>query len=324
MVYAMKKNDSKIVVIGGGTGVYTMLSALKPHFSHLSAIVTMADDGGSTGILREEFGMLPPGDIRRALIALSSSDNKMLAELFSYRFQEGMGLTGHNFGNLLITALHQITNDFEEAVEEAGKILRAEGKVIPVTLAHAQLMAELENGQVIKGETNIDIPKHDGRLRVKKVWLYPEAQINPRAREAILGADLVVIGPGDVYTSLIPNLLVKGMADALRNTKAKAAYFVNLMTKFGETSNFAASDFIHTMHAYLGDGVLDFAVINNKKPSPERLRNYVKENSEFVAPDLENIKATKHFIPIAADVVRSKGFIRHDPEKVLAVVKMII
>src|SRR3989344_371648 len=144
----MRKIDKKIVVIGGGTGVYTVLTALKPHFKNLTAIVTMADDGGSTGILREEFGMLPPGDIRRALVALSASDNKMLANLFSYRFQEGVGLVGHTFGNLLITALHRITNDFEQAIEEAGKILLAEGKVVPVTLDRAQLLAELEDGQI--------------------------------------------------------------------------------------------------------------------------------------------------------------------------------
>jgi uncharacterized cofD-like protein len=185
-------------------------------------------------------------------------------------------------------------------------------------------MAELENGQVVKGETNIDIPRHDGRLRVKRVWLEPDAQLNSRAREALLRADLVIIGPGDVYTSIVPNLLVKGMAETLRKTKAKVAYFVNLMTKFGETSNFAASDFVHTMQSYLGDGVLDFAVINNKKPSPERLRNYVKENSEFVVPDLENIKAAAHFVPVAADLVRPKGFIRHDPEKIARVIKMIL
>ncbi|MDO8430275.1 MAG: YvcK family protein [bacterium] len=319
-----EKSDKKIVVIGGGTGVFTILTALKPHFRNLTAIVTMADDGGSTGVLREEFGILPPGDIRRALIALSSSDNVMLANLLSYRFEEGVGLTGHSFGNLMITALHRITNDFEKAIEEAGKILVTEGKVIPVTLGHSQLVAELENGQIIRGESNIDIPNHDGNLKIKRAWLKPEVEINPNARKAILGADLVVIGPGDLYTSLIPNLLVKGAREALQKTKAKVVYFVNLMTKHGETNRFAASDFVNTMRNYLGDGVLDFAIINNKKPSPAQLSSYIKERADFVNPDLNNIPPKKNFMPIATDLVRSKGLIRHDSEKVAKAVKMII
>ncbi|MBI3046125.1 MAG: YvcK family protein [Candidatus Harrisonbacteria bacterium] len=320
----MKQANKKIVVIGGGTGVFTVLTALKPHFKNLTAIVTMADDGGSTGILREEFGMLPPGDIRRALIALSASDNKMLANLFSYRFQEGVGLAGHTFGNLLITALHRITDDFEQAIEEAGKILLAEGKVVPVTLDRAQLLAELEDGQIIKGETNIDIPNHDGRIKIKRVWLKPEAALNPNARKAILEADLVIIGPGDLYTSLIPNLLVKGMREALQKTKAKVAYFTNLMTKFGETNNFSASDFINTLQSYLGKEVLDFAIINNRKPSPRRLAGYIKERAEFVEPDLGNIRLNKNFMPVTADLLRPKGFVRHDSEKIAKAIRMIL
>ena len=316
--------SKKIVVIGGGTGVFTILSALKPHFENLTAIVTMADDGGSTGILREEFGMLPPGDIRRALIALSASDNKMLADLFSYRFEEGVGLTGHSFGNLMITALHRLTDDFEKAIEEAGKILMVQGKVIPVTREHSQLMAELEDGQIIKGETNIDIPQHDGRLKIKRVWLKPQSEINPNAKKAILEADLVIIGPGDLYTSLIPNLLVCGVKEALGKTKAKVAYFINLMTKFGETNNFSAPDFLNTMKLYLGEGILDFAVVNNKKPTSQRLSAYVKERSEFVEPDLGNMPPAKNFMPIATDLIRPSGLIRHDLEKVAKVVKMII
>lgn len=318
------KNNKKIAVIGGGTGVFTVLTGLKPYFENLTAVVTMADDGGSTGILREEFGILPPGDIRRALVALSASENKMLADLFSYRFEEGSGLTGHNFGNLLITAMHRLTNDFEEAVQEAGKILRIKGRVVPVTLGHAQLVAELENSQIIKGETNIDIPQHDGRLKINRIWLSPEVSINPNARKAILESDLVIIGPGDLYTSLIPNLLVGGVKEALQKTKAKIAYLTNVMTKFGETNNFSASDFIRVLREYLGKEVLDYAIINNKKPSSQRLKDYIKEQSEFVEPDLENIRPNKNFMPIAADLVRQRGLIRHDPEKVAGLVKMIL
>lgn len=319
-----KKSNKKIVVIGGGTGVYTVLNALRNDFENLTAIVTMADDGGSTGILREEFGMLPPGDIRRALVALSFSDNKMMAELFAYRFEEGIGLTGHNFGNLLITALHRITKDFEKAIHEAGKILRIKGRVIPVTLKSTKLMAELEDGRIIQGETNLDIPQHDGHLRIKRLWLKPSAEINPSAKKAILEADLVIIGPGDLYTSIIPNLLVGGMRDALKKTHAKVTYFVNVMTKFGETHGFSASDFVNALNKYLGDGVLDFALINNKKPSLQRLRGYIEERAEFVEPDIKNIRTSKSILPLAMDLIRPKGYIRHDPEKVLRAVKMIL
>ncbi|MEK7478802.1 MAG: gluconeogenesis factor YvcK family protein [Patescibacteria group bacterium] len=317
------KNNKKIVVIGGGTGVFTVLTGLKPCFDNLTAIVTMADDGGSTGILREEFGILPPGDIRRALIALSTTNDKMLAQLFSYRFEQGLGLTGHTFGNLLITVLERITNDFEEAVDEAGKILSIKGKVIPVTLGNARLVAELENSQKIIGETNIDIPKHDGHLKIKKVSLKPAVKINPNAKKAIMEADAVIIGPGDLYTSIIPNLLVGGMRETLKKTKAKVIYMSNVMTKFGETNDFKASDFIKTVSDYLGKDVLDYAVVNNKKPSFKKIASYVKERSDFVEPDAD-LKKTGKTSVIKADLLRSGKFIRHDPKKICSLIKMLV
>ncbi len=318
-------SKKKIVIIGGGTGVYTVLTGLKPHFKNLTAIVTMADDGGSTGILREEFGILPPGDVRRALIALSSTDNKTLSELFSYRFKEGTGLTGHTFGNLMLAALERLTGDFESAIQEAGKLLVANGKVVPVTLRHSNLIAELESGQIITGESNIDIPKHDGNLKIKKVWLSPPAQINPNAQKVILSADAIVIGPGDLYTSLIPNLLVKGVREALKKTKAKKIYFTNVMTKYGETNYFKASDFAKVISDYLGPDVLDFVLVNKIKPSFKRLAAYIKQQADFVEPDIENFgKFNLSATPIKADLVRERGFIRHDPEKVVRAIKMII
>lgn len=317
------KSDKKIVVIGGGTGVYTVLTGLKPYFSNLTAIVTMADDGGSTGILREEFGILPPGDIRRALIALSDSDDKMLAQLFSYRFDQGFGLTGHSFGNLLITALERITKDFEKAINEAGKILAIKGRVIPVTLGTSKLVAELEDGEIIKGETNIDIPKHDGHLKIKRAWLEPPAKINPNAEKAILEADAIIIGPGDLYTSIIPNILVGGMKEALKKTKAKIIYLSNVMTKFGETNDFKASDFIKTVSSYLGQGVLDYAVVNSKKPPFKNLAFYIKEKSDFVEPD-DDLGKNKGVSIIKSDLLRSGKLIRHDPEKLGKLIKMLI
>lgn len=316
------KSNKKIVIIGGGTGVFTVLSGLKKQFSDLTAIVTMADDGGSTGILREEFGILPPGDIRRALIALSASDNEILSGLFNYRFEEGSGLSGHSFGNLLITALERITGSFSKAIDEAGKILSVQGRVLPVTLKKISLLAELENGEIVKGEANIDIPKHDGRLKIKKVWLEPKTPINPAAKKAILSADAIILGPGDLYTSLIPNLLVRGVKESLRQARGKKIYFVNLMTKFGETHGFRASDFVSSIEKYLGKGVLDYVIINKTKPSAMRFRPYVEEKAEFVEPDTDNFSGKP--TPILASLIRRSGFIRHDPEKIAKLVAMLI
>src|SRR3989338_1206104 len=315
------KSDKKIVVIGGGTGVFTVLSGLKQYFNNLTAIVTMADDGGSTGVLREEFCILPPGYIRRALIALSASDNKNLSELFNYRFNEGSGLSGHSFGNLMITALERITGGFETAIEEASKILSVRGQVLPVTLKTTYLMAELEDGRTIRGESDIDIPQHDGNIQIRKVWLKPQVSLNPKAKKAILEADAIIIGPGDLYTSIIPNLLVDGMGQALRRAQGKKIYFVNIMTKFGETTGFQASDFLNAIEHYLGKNVLDYAIFNKTKPSSMRFRPYIKEKAEFVEPDIENLKKPT---PIAANLIRKYGLIRHDPDKVAQLVKMLV
>ena len=206
----------KVVVIGGGTGVFTVLSGLKKYDYALSAIVTMADDGGSTGVLREEFGMLPPGDVRRALVALSASDNKVMSELFNFRFEKESSLKGHSLGNLLLTALEKITGSFSDALKEAVNILNVKGEVIPVTLERTKLHAELENGAIIEGESNIDIPKHDPHLKIINEYLNPKAKANPDAVRAIKEADFVIIGPGDLFTSLIPNLLVDGIPEAIR------------------------------------------------------------------------------------------------------------
>lgn len=318
----IQKSDKKIVVIGGGTGVFTVLTGLKNYFNKLTAVVTMADDGGSTGVLREEFGILPPGDIRRALIALSSSDNRVLSRLFNYRFKEGRGLSGHAFGNLMIAALERIGGSFEKAICEAGKILSIKGKVLPVTLKQTHLVAELENGTIIKGESNIDIPNHDGRLKISKTWLTPRAKINPRVQRAILGADAVIIGPGDLYTSIVPNLLVDGVKEVLSKTKATKIYFVNLMTKFGETNDFSASDFLKTIENCIGKGVIDYVAINKTKPTPMRIRPYIRERAEWVNVDLENFD--KKPVPIVTDLVRTRGMVRHDPEKVAKLIKMLV
>ena len=314
------KSRKKIVVTGGGTGVFAVLSGLKNYPVDLTAIVTMADEGGSTGILREEFGILPPGDIRRALVALSTSDNKILSDLFNYRFKEGAGLRGHNFGNLLLTALERITGSFSSAIAEAGKILSVEGTVIPVTLEKSRLMAELENGKIIKGEMNIDIPSHDGHLKIKRVWLEPNANLNAEAKRALLEADAIVLGPGDLYTSLMPNLLIKGFREALRASKAKKMYVANVMTKFGETNGFRVEDFLKVVTEAVGDKTLHYMLVNTRKPNLARLKKYAEERAEFVEWDNLPSKPT----PIFGDFLRDKGFLRHDPDKLAKTIVSLI
>ncbi len=311
-----KENTKKVVVLGGGTGVFTVLSGLRKYPLDLSAVVSMADDGGSTGVLREEFGILPPGDVRRVLVAMSHSDDRILSDLFNYRFEQG-GLKGHTFGNIMLTALERICGSFEDAVDEAARILGVHGRVFPVTLENIKLCAELENGTIVRGESNIDIPKHDGSLRIKNIFTEPVARVSKGAREALLKADLIVIGPGDLYTSIVPNLVVRGVSEAIKKSKAKKLYIVNLMTKWGETTGFQAVDFVKVIEKYIGKNILDFVVVNSKQPSVERLRLYEKESAEYVSPEGLNNQPT----PILGEFVRSKGFVRHDPDRLA---KMIV
>ncbi len=311
----------KVVVIGGGTGGFTVLSGLRKYPLDLAAIVTMADDGGSTGILREEFGVLPPGDVRRVLVALAHSDNKLLSDLFNYRFTEG-GFKGHAFGNIMLTALERLTGSFEEAVREAGRILGIKGEVLPVTFNQVRLCAELSDGTVIRGEGDIYIPKHNPGLSIRRVYLDRKATANKRAIQAILKADLVVLGPGDFYASIIPNLLVSGIPQALHRTKAKIAYVVNLTTKKGVTNGFTALDFIRTIEKYLGGPALDYAIVNTKRPGEERLSRYEQEGAGFVAlPGDHNLKKP---MPILGDFLRRRGFIRHDPDRLAKVLISLV
>lgn len=309
--FPKEKSKAKVVVIGGGTGSFTLLSGLKNYFENISAIVTMADDGGSSGVLREEFGILPPGDVRRALVALSATDNKTLSDLFGYRFSEGR-LRDQSFGNLMLTALERLTGSFDAAVEEAGKILSVKGRVIPVTLENVRLAVQLEDGSVVRGEHNIDVPKHDGNLKITKAWLAPPATVNPKARRVIREADFIVIAPGDLYTSIVPNLLVRGIPEALSKTRARVVWFVNLTTKFGETNGFRASDFLKVLSFYMHREP-DYVILNRGTPSATLLRRYAAENSEWVKDDLGRPSPGAKIL--RADLVRAKSFIRHDPEK---------
>ncbi len=310
-----------VVVIGGGTGTFTVLSALKNYPINLSAIVTMADDGGSTGMLRDQYGVLPTGDVRRALVALSDSEG-ILRELFNYRFKEG-GLHGHSFGNLFLAALEKITGDFTTALREASELLNINGEVVPVTLDDVRLYAELEDGKVIRGETQIDIPKANTRTPIKKIWLEPEAKMNPSVSRVLHHADLIILGPGDLYTSVIPNLLVKGVPEAIKASKAKKVYISNLMTKFGETHGFSADEFIDKLEKYLGKSVLDYAIFNSKKPAAAVLKKYKKEQAEFVDPR-ELDKKSKKPKYIMADLLDSGALIRHSQKKLAKVILSLL
>ena len=301
-----------IVTIGGGTGTFTVLSGLKTFPLNLSAIVSMSDDGGSTGMLRDQYGVLPPGDIRRALVALSES-SETLRDLFNYRFEEG-GLHGYNFGNLFLAALEKVTCDFTSAIREASNLLSINGEVVPVTLDDVRLYAKLIDGKILRGETRIDIPRTANRPKIETVWLEPTARINPSVRRVLHVADLIIIGPGDLYTSIIPNLLVKGMPEVIRDSKAKKVYIGNIMTKQGETDDFKAEDFVTEVEKYLGQGILDYALFNKKRPKPSTLARYRKKGAHFIDAGTINLKSKKPKY-LKADLLDPGPFIRHSPKK---------
>lgn len=312
----------KIVTIGGGTGHFTVLSGLKKHDIDISAIVSMADDGGSSGILRNELGVLPSGDIRQCLVALSEAP-EVMRDLFLYRFGVG-GLTGHNFGNLFLSAMQKVTNRFEDAVALTGKILNIKGKVIPVTVEPMTLMAEYHSDKILKGEDKIARYKKE---KIKKVFLENEVHGSFEAVQAVLAADLVVLSPGDLYTSLLPNFLALGMSEALRRTNAKIAYIVNLMSKRGETDGFGAHDFLLELEKYLGVNVIDYVLVNTAFPSGEIADLYNQEGEFFINPDLDKLARTRYKI-IAGDFLNQiifeknsadklkRSILRHDSEKI--------
>ncbi|MFH0818746.1 MAG: gluconeogenesis factor YvcK family protein [Patescibacteria group bacterium] len=257
----------KIVTIGGGNGQSILLRELKKYDLDITALVSMVDNGGSTGIIRNEYQVLPSGDVRRCLGALVTY-NLELQQTMEYRFKDGF-LKDHNFGNLLMLALEKKLNSYELMIEYLSKAMEIKGQVLPVTLHQTQLMAQLENGEVISGETNIDIPDHDADLKIQKVYLEPEVLANPKAIKAISEADLIIYTIGDLYTSVIPNLLVSYVKEAINKSKAKKVYTCNRTTKKGETQGFKVNDFVKTLKQYLGSNSLDYVLVDeNLDPSP--------------------------------------------------------
>ncbi|OGN64711.1 MAG: hypothetical protein A3E80_04655 [Chlamydiae bacterium RIFCSPHIGHO2_12_FULL_49_9] len=306
----------KVVVIGGGTGNFVVLKGLKKYQLDLTAIVSMADDGGSTGILRDELGVLPPGDVRQCLVALSNS-SRLMRSLMNYRFENG-GLGGHSFGNLLLSALEKVTGSFEKAVEEAGKILYIKGKVIPVTTHQVRLRMVLNNRRILEGEKEIYL-SHEIEKGYDTIYLEPYPKVNPRVIEEIANADLVVLGPGGLHTSLIPNLLVEGVSEAICKSAAKKVFVLNLMNRKGQTTGFKASHYLNEIVRFLGRDVFDHILINSQKAPKELIDVYAKEG-EAVENDLDQARVVTADLlgPIAETTGRDllkRNLIRHDSNK---------
>ncbi|MBN1915457.1 YvcK family protein [Candidatus Dojkabacteria bacterium] len=285
-----RKTKINVVVIGGGTGTYTVLSGLKKYSNlTLNAIVGVTDSGGSTGKLRDEFGTLPIGDFRQAIVALSGEGNgkNLLRELFLYRFEKGDGLKGHNFGNLLLTALTEILGSEEKAISAASKILRVQGEVIMVANDNVDLVAEYEDGSVLVGEAHIDEPdsKHDSTTRITSLRIQPNTKVSNKARCAILNADYIIMGPGDLYSSLLSNIVVPGVSEAINESKAEFVYITNLMTKCGQTYGFTIKDHVSEIIKYLGK-YPDYILVNSTKLPEDVLDVYVDEKAFPVKDDL--------------------------------------
>lgn len=333
-VYAtiVSMSEPRVVVIGGGTGSFVVLSGLKRYTSRITALVSMADDGGSTGQLRDELGALPPGDVRQCLVALS--DSPRLRDLFTYRFEEG-SLQGHAVGNLFLTALEKMTGSFVEAVEEASKVLAIKGRVEPISLDEVHMTITTSDGMVLNGQFKGAHADFEGALR-PQVSLDKEAHINPAARQAILDADLIVIAPGGLYTSLAPALIVNGVQEALHTTKAPLVYICNLVTKPGQTDGFTVSDYASEIERFT-TRPLDHVIYNSMLPSETLLQKYAHDNEFPVLYDKEKLEKASYVAhgsgliakgithAVASDpIAEVRSYIRHDPEAVAQQIMNII
>ena len=309
----------RIVALGGGTGLSTVLRGLKEHvagrkkertprpIADLAAVVTVTDDGGSSGRLRREYQVLPPGDIRNCMVALSK-DEHLLGQLFQYRFPAGRGLAGHSFGNLFLTALTNVTGDFPEAVRVSAQVLAIRGRIFPSTAQNVTLEAELEDGTLVAGETNIS----KSRKRIRRVRLVPRrVRPVPEVLQAIGAADLILVGPGSLYTSIIPNLLVEQVTEAILHARATCVYIANLMTQPGETEDYSVADHVRAIYEHTRQGLFDFVVINRTRVTPRLLRRYGAQGAEPVEPSLEELQRMG-LRYVTADLLHQDGVIRHD------------
>jgi len=326
--------QKKIVCLGGGTGTFVVLKGLKLYPYHLTGIVTMSDSGGSNKRIRDEFGLLPTSDIRQCFVALSNETGGegLLRKLFMYRFEKGEGIRGMTFGNLFMAALSDILGSQEAAIRKTGEVLRIHGTVIPVTFTQTNLFAEYEDGHVVDEEHLIDEPTHDGTLRIKNLYLKPEPQANPAAIKAIENADLIVLGPGDLYTSLLPNLIIPDIAKAVSISKAKKVFVLNLMTKYGQTYGYSAKDHIIVLEKYIGKTV-DYVVSNNE-PFPQTVLRRYKAMGEY--PVVDDLQQNMYYTVVRQGVIGKgevkkstsdklvRSLIRHDSNKLAKVLVNIL
>lgn len=315
----------RVVAIGGGTGLSTLLKGLKwyvrspaaplagssPWISELSGIVTVSDDGGSSGRLRKELNMLPPGDVRNCIVALSE-DEALLSRLFQHRFQKGDGLEGHSFGNLFLAALTSITGDFAEAVRLSAEILSTRGHIFPATTSNVELEALLQDGSRVRGETNITA----GKVGIRELFLVPpDAEPLPQTLQAIAQADLITIGPGSLFTSLIPNLLVRGVKQAIADSAATKVFVCNLMTQANESLGLSAADHILALNQHAHSQIWDYALLNSAPVSPEMKAKYALEGAAQIENDLERVQALG-VRPVLGDYLGDGPVARHDTARV--------
>ncbi len=317
----LSEDGLRVVALGGGTGLSALLRGLKEHvvrrsdqhptlkrpITDLAAIVTVTDDGGSSGRLRRENRILPPGDIRNCMVALSK-DEALLSRLFQYRFHVGRGLRGHNFGNLFLAALTHVTGDFAEAVRVSCKVLAVRGRIFPSTLSNVHLVATLADGKRVQGETRIS----HSQVPIRKIELNPRrVRPLPAAIEAIQQADVILMGPGSLYTSVIPNLLIPEIAHAVAHSKAPRAYIANLMTQPGETTNFTLSDHLRAIKHHVPGAVIDAVIANRQSVSPEVVRRYRAQGAEPVLLDRDHVLKMKVHL-ITGNLVEEHGVLRHN------------
>ena len=316
-----------IVVIGGGTGTYTVLLGLKKYPVGLNVIVSMTDSGGSNRVIRDEFGLLPTSDLRQCMVALSSEKpSELVRELFTYRFNQGTGISGMSFGNLFMAALTDIYGSQDKAIDKTCEFLDVQGQIIPVTFENTNLVARYDNGKQVLGEHFIDEPDEDiAKHRIVELSVFPPASANKKALESITDAELIVLGPGDLYTSVLCNLVIDDIKGAIKKSKAKVVYVLNLMTRYGQTNDYSAKDHLHEMEKYLGEDVVDYIIVNNSAKFPKDVLVRYKEETAFpVKDDLDKDFKTKvilgNFIgdkvyerSTSDKLVRS--LIRHDSDK---------
>ena len=312
----------KTVVVGGGTGLSVLLRGVKCYTSNITAIVTVADDGGSSGILREDLGMLPPGDIRNCILALADTE-PIMEQLLQYRFEEG-SLKGQNFGNLLIAAMNGISGNFEEAIRKINNVLAVTGKVLPVTLEDIILYAKLKDGTVIKGESRIPLMAKELGSEIDRIYIEPQdAKPLSEAVAEILQADVVILGPGSLYTSVLPNLLVKGITEAISKTTAIKVYVANVMTQPGETDGYGVWRHIEAIYGHVGCPIMDYVLVNNEEIPPDVLEKYVWDGARPVTLSEEDKKILKGYdikVLEAPLVDVKKHYIRHDANKLCQII----